>query len=1159
MADERLGASFTIDISNLKAGLNTANKLIRESRTQFDAAATGLDKYSDAQKIAQEKIKSLNQIIPIQEEKVKRLAENYQKELANGLKETSNRAIDLRTQLNREQTALEKSKAELKQQTAALEDLENASDKAGDGIEEVGQQAEKTSKGFTVLKGALANLVSQGFSKAISAAKDITKQLVNVGMTFDSAMSQVGAVSGATEEELARLTEKAKEMGSTTKFTASEAADAFNYMAMAGWKTEEMISGIDGILNLAAASGSDLATTSDIVTDALTAMGYAAKDAGRLADVMAAASSNANTNVEMMGQTFQYAAPIVGALGYSMEDTAVAIGLMANAGIKGEKAGTALRSILTRLSAPPKECADAMTALGVSLTDSKGKMKSLDTVMIDLRKAFNGLSETEQTAYAKHIAGQEAMSGLLAVVNAAPADFEKLTKAVEKSEGAASKMADTMLDNLGGDMTILKSQIEGVQLTLYKKFEPTLRKVINKVQTYISKVNWEKFGNKAQKALKTVIDYGKKLATNVLPIVKKALETVGKIAKFVIDNFDWLSKTVLIAVAAFKAFKAVMAVTTAITAAKTAVAGLTAGVGLATKAQVGWNAAMSANPIGAVITAVALLAGGIALLAMNTKKASEEELKHAEYIDDLTTSIYDASDAYKSLEESQQNQVNTSISELEYYKKLWQELQNIVDQNGKVQEGYEERASFITDTLAEALGFEFGETDTLIDKYNKLKGSIDNVIESKRMQIYLEAQEPLYQEAMLNKDTAVKNARDAKSAYDEAYSALLNLQSAYDDLQDSVGINESTAGRFLSLQKDIEKQQAEVDKLADAYKEADDTVKKYAYNISTYNHNLEAVHAGAFEDMITVNYDYITSFEDMENAEKAMLEDSIKNNESYLAYLKELNQGANAGLYDDQIAYYESMISEQKKSLEQYNSATETGLQNNQVVWSDAMAANLSEITGKNIEFQAAGEGLVQMVVNGEKVGAPKSKEEMAKLATDAVNEITKKEADAKKAGEDLIDGINNGISNEKKQSGVFSKIASFGARLLEKLRNSLSEHSPSKATRKMGRFLLDGLGLGIADREHGVIKQISRFGKNVVKSVQNQVDALNTDYDIGSFAPSVKAAINANNGGGNNINNSRSVTVNQYNTYSQQHSRYELYKSKQQTAAAVRLALGTV
>jgi TP901 family phage tail tape measure protein len=207
----------------------------------------------------------------------------------------------------------------------------------------------------------------------------------------------------------------------------------------------------------------------------------------------------------MMGQTFQYAAPLVGALGYNMEDTAVQIGLMANAGIKGEKAGTALRSILSRLSAPPKECADAMEELGVSMTDSNGEMKSLDTVMGELRTAFADLSETEKTATAKHIAGTEAMSGLLAIVNAAPADYDKLKKAVENSSGAAQDMADTMNDNVKGAMTIFKSQVEGVQISLFKKLEPALRNSIKAASNFVSNVDWNGFGDKAKKALDKAI------------------------------------------------------------------------------------------------------------------------------------------------------------------------------------------------------------------------------------------------------------------------------------------------------------------------------------------------------------------------------------------------------------------------------------------------------------------------------------------------------------------------------------------------------------------------------------------------------------------------------------------------------------------------------
>jgi TP901 family phage tail tape measure protein len=366
---------------------------------------------------------------------------------------------------------------ELKTNRDKMTEAEKAADELDNSLEKVGDEADNTTAGGLSAFGvALGNLAANIISKAVQKLKELVAQTIETGKAFDTSMSKVAAISGATGDELQALRDKAKEMGSTTAFTATQSSEAFQYMAMAGWKTEDMLNGIEGVMNLAAASGEDLATTSDIVTDALTAMGYSAGDAGQLADVMAAASSNANTNVALMGSTFQYAAPIVGALGYSMEDTAVAIGLMANAGIKGDKAGTALRSVLTRLSAPPKECAIEMEKLGISLTDSEGKMKTLDEIMQELRIAFNSLSETEQTAVAKHIAGANAMSGLLAIVNAAPEDFEKLTSAVANSEGAAESMSKTMRDNLGGDMTLLSSKLEGIELAVYEKLEPALRK-----------------------------------------------------------------------------------------------------------------------------------------------------------------------------------------------------------------------------------------------------------------------------------------------------------------------------------------------------------------------------------------------------------------------------------------------------------------------------------------------------------------------------------------------------------------------------------------------------------------------------------------------------------------------------------------------------------
>lgn len=346
------------------------------------------------------------------------------------------------------------------------------------------------SEGFTVLKGAIANMVSEGIQRAIQAIKEFAAETIQVGSEFDTSMSDVQAKSGATASELEALRSKAKEMGSTTKFSATEAADAMGYMAMAGWKTDDMLEGITGILALAAAGNTDLATTSDIVTDALTAFGQSADEAGRLADIMAAASSNANTNVELMGETFKYVGPVAGALGYSMEDTSVAIGLMANAGIKGSQAGTSLRSIISKLVSPTKEGATAMEELGISITNADGSMKPFGEVIDILRDKMGGLSEAEQAQMAKTIAGQEAMSGLLAIVNASPEDYNKLTEAINNSSGAAEQMAATMQDNLGGDITTLKSKLEGVQISLYEQFEPALRFAVKGLQKLSDAFKW---------------------------------------------------------------------------------------------------------------------------------------------------------------------------------------------------------------------------------------------------------------------------------------------------------------------------------------------------------------------------------------------------------------------------------------------------------------------------------------------------------------------------------------------------------------------------------------------------------------------------------------------------------------------------------------------
>lgn len=319
--------------------------------------------------------------------------------------------------------------------------------------------------------------VSVGLADTINTYKD-----------FEAAMSQVQAISGSTQSDLTRLTAKAKEMGATTKFTAAESAEAFNYMAMAGWNAEQMMGGIEGILNLAAASGEDLGTTSDIVTDALTAFGLKASDATHFSDVLAQASSSANTDVGMMGETFKYVASMAGSLSYSIEDVALMTGLMANSGIKSTQAGTSLNSVLTRLATNSSGAADAIAALGVNFYDSAGNARPLGTVMGELREATKGMNQEQKSSLANTVAGMEAQKGLLAILNASEEDYNKLADAISNADGASKRMSDTMMDNLSGDITLFQSAVDGLKISLGERMSNSwLRDIVQWLTAQVPK------------------------------------------------------------------------------------------------------------------------------------------------------------------------------------------------------------------------------------------------------------------------------------------------------------------------------------------------------------------------------------------------------------------------------------------------------------------------------------------------------------------------------------------------------------------------------------------------------------------------------------------------------------------------------------------------
>lgn len=386
----------------------------------------------------------------------------------------------------------------LSQKQKLLKDAIGATKEKLDSLKAAQEQAATTSTSLAKIDevGQKMESVGNSIAGAGKSMMPLTLAIGGVGTAavktaadFDAGMSQVAAISGATGDDLEALRDKAREMGSKTKFSASEAASAMEYMAMAGWKTGDMLGGIEGIMNLAAASGEDLATTSDIVTDALTAFGHSAEDSGHFADILAAASSNANTNVSMMGETFKYCAPIAGALGFSAEDTAEAIGLMANAGIKSTQAGTALRTIMNNLTGEVKISGKSIGDVTIATTNADGSMRGLSDILADCRTAFSGLSESEKAQAAETLVGKNAMSGFLALMNAAPEDIDKLSKAIDNCDGTAESMAATMQDNLAGQLTILKSQLEELAISFGEILMPAIRSIVSHIQGFIDKLN----------------------------------------------------------------------------------------------------------------------------------------------------------------------------------------------------------------------------------------------------------------------------------------------------------------------------------------------------------------------------------------------------------------------------------------------------------------------------------------------------------------------------------------------------------------------------------------------------------------------------------------------------------------------------------------------
>lgn len=878
MADGTVTIETKLDNSGAEKGLNDLKKEVESSSK---STAQEIDKASDqAQKSVEEVAKSA--------EKTGKQVEKSAKDSASKAGQAAKQGADTAAK------GTESASTKMQQSHKKVKDTaKESADGAKKSWEESNQSTVASTESAT---SKMAGLMKKSAAVIGVASVAAAKKTIDVGKSFEAGMSEVQAISGASGKDLEKLSAKAKQMGATTKFSATESATALKYMAMAGWKTNQMVSGLSGVMNLAAASGEDLGTVSDIVTDSMTAFGLKAKDSGHFADVLAKASSSSNTNVAMMGETFKYVAPLAGSMKYSIEDTATAIGLMANAGIKGSQAGTSLRSIITRLVKPPKDAATALNALGISTTKADGSMKPLRETMAELREKFSGLTESQKASYASSIAGQEAMSGLLAIVNASDSDFNKLQKAIDNSSGAAKKQADVMNNNLQGALYDLGSVAESVGIGIYEDIKTPLTKAVGvgTAQLRVLSNKLKKGGIKEivpKEAINTVENLGKvamvagKGGVKVLATSTKLLgDNMGVVIPLAtsfmgawagVKVFNTASKGVTALTTAFSALKTMeqanaitlVAQQGGLTALQTVVGIFTGKISLATAATGAFNAACTAlgGPVGLGVVAVGALAAGVAAYALTQKKAVTEADRYYSSCTKLKKKQEEMAASIKSLHKENQKNVDSTRANGVQADQLYQRLTKLMNVEHK-SAGTKAQIASVVKQLNELLPGLNLEYDKEADKLNKSTSAIKKNIAALKEQAMAKA----YQNGM---ESAAKKSAEAEIAYKEALEDRAKAQEKVKATQKEFDKRKSEVG-LGSGDKKLEKLGEDLITYKKALQEADGAVKKSSKNLNDAHKELDT-----YTDKYTAqaNYTaYLKSLDDLSKQAKIKASDIPK-------------------------------------------------------------------------------------------------------------------------------------------------------------------------------------------------------------------------------------------------------------------------------------------
>ena len=1071
-----LGSSFSSTFSKAQSALNeTQEKLKSLAQEQSDIAA--YEKQQAAVEKSAQKLELLQ----------KKLANVSQEYTESGSKSSTlaNRMLDYENSIQKTSSALQKQENELREMESALtaagvdtknlgsesDRLEREMDQLTEAEKEAKQGAEEFGEaGSASITGVGDALAAAGIAIALKKIYDGFKDVVSVAGDFEAEMSYVEALSGGTGDEMAELTEKAKAMGAATKFTAQESASAFSYMALAGWDTESMLEGIEPVLNLAAAANMDLATASDIVTDYLTAFGLKASDTAGFVDQMAYAMSHSNTDVEQLGEAYKACAATSKSLGYSVEDTTAVLMAMANAGVKGGEAGTALNAIMTRLATDTKGCASALKEYGVHVYDTEGNMQSLSSILTGTASVFGTLTDQEQANLAKMIAGtnqyskfQTIMAGCGQEAIAAGQSFNDYANALENCNGTATKMSDTMLNNMNGQLTIMKSAWEGLTIAVGEEFTPALS---------------ELFG----------------VATDVLGVATNFVNENPALIRAIGYTVTGLGSA--------------LAVITAIAAAKKAAAAIDL-------------AAMFASPVGAAIALTGTVAGlTAAMVSLNDEyesyTATSDELN--EKIQSLESDTDSLMAAHAENVEANEAEASSTLS-----------LINRLDELVSAYDGTEASAIEINEVIAQlnssvpGLDLSF---DSLSGSINKTADEIialanaaaasDAIIEAMKHE----------QEMYANYDSLADAASEALTAYQKQ---LVAVQKAA--LDDSVSLDEfgrmqtelenlSTAYANASEARDAAESgwkasKSELNDAKDAYNdltgavdESTDATDEFSDSVENVTNAVERL-TTAYSEAYTAAYESMNGQFDLWDKAEAVsstsMSDLQSNLESQVTYWNNYNANLStvaqaaqqagidiSGIWDSLSSGSPEAVAAVQGMAEEITSSSDNGTDaltnyvNTYTELQDAMGQTADTIASNTSEVQDAVTQLTNAVETG--LSEADLADKFSQSAEDTIN--------------GYIAGLGDGTS-------VSALLASHATAWLEMFNETLGVHSPSTITQESGENTIEGFINGVDGMTADAISAMGNAANSSISAFKAQMNTT-TLYTAGQNA--IRGAINGIN-----------------------------------------------